>query len=146
MSQIEVKNIFDFLGEITVKKSPPENFSQASWDKWNSYQIHKQLSMNRDYIEIVNYVQKISPERKKEIYSIYRELIPKKKLWVKYIKNQNKNTYQELEKYITKYYECSINEAYEYINILGSSGVTTILKGMGVEDGEIKKIIKKAKL
>ena len=50
--------LFDWLNEITVKKTPPEKFSQESWDKWNSYMIHRYLSMNMDYIDIVNYVQK----------------------------------------------------------------------------------------
>jgi len=145
MSQIEIKNIFGFLEEITVRKSPPENFSQASWEKWNSYMVHKWLSMNEDYIDIVNYVQKTNPQSKKQIYSIYREMIPRKKTWSKYIKNENKNTYQELEEYVSKYYECSISEANSYINILGKN-VKHILEGMGIDEKESKKIIKKAKL
>jgi len=145
MSQIEIKNIFGFLEEITVRKSPPENFSQASWEKWNSYMVHKWLSMNEDYIDIVNYVQKTNPQSKKQIYSIYREMIPRKKTWSKYIKNENKNTYQELEEYVSKYYECSISEANSYINILGKN-VKYILEGMGIDEKESKKIIKKAKL
>lgn len=145
MSQIEIKNTFGFLEEITVRKSPPENFSQASWEKWNSYMVHKWLSMNENYIDIVNYVQKTNPQSKKQIYSIYREMIPRKKTWSKYIKNENKNTYQELEEYVSKYYECSISEANSYINILGKN-VKHILEGMGIGEKESKKIIKKAKL
>lgn len=145
MSQIEIKNTFGFLEEITVRKSPPENFSQASWEKWNSYMVHKWLSMNENYIDIVNYVQKTNPQSKKQIYSIYREMIPRKKTWSKYIKNENKNTYQELEEYVSKYYECSISEANSYINILGKN-VKHILEGMGIDEKESKKIIKKAKL
>lgn len=146
MSQIEVKNIFDWMGEITVKKSPPENFSQSSWDKWNSYMIHRYVSMNVDYIDIVNYVQKINPQNKKQIYSIYREMIPKKKIWLKYIKNQEKRNYQELAEYVAEYFECSLGEADHYIDILRQTGVYGILTKMGVEEKEIKKIIKKAEL
>ena len=145
MSKIEVKNIFGFLEEITVKKSPPENFSQSSWDKWNSYMIHKWISQNVEYIDIANYVQTMPPQNKEQIYSIYRELIPKKKQWNKYVKNQNKNTYQDLSPYIVKYFECSVGEANDYIDILGKD-VMEILIGMGVEEKEAKKIIKKAKI
>ena len=74
MTQIEVKNIFDWLEEITYKKSPPENFSQASWDKWNSYMIHRYVSMYIGYIDVANYVQKINPQNKQQIYSIYKPI------------------------------------------------------------------------
>lgn len=146
MTQIEVKNIFGWLEEITVKKSPPENFSQASWDKWNSYMIHRYVSMYIGYIDVVNYVQKISPQNKQQIYSIYREMIPKKKLWLKYIKNENKRNYQELAEYIAENLSCSLGEADHYIDILQETGVRQILWEMGVEEDEVNKLIKKAKL
>jgi len=146
MSQIEVKNIFDWIEEITYKKSPPSNFSQASWDKWNSYMIHRYVSMYIGYIDIANYVQKINPQNKQQIYSIYREMIPKKKTWLKYIKNQNKRNYQELAEYIAEYFQCSLGEADHYIDILRRVGVEGILWDMGVEQEEIEKLFKKAKL
>ena len=91
------KTIFDWLEEITVNKTSLENFSEESWDTWNSYMIHRYLSMHMGYIDIVNYVQKISPQNKQQIYSIYREMIPKRKLWLKYVKNQNKkNPYKNI--------------------------------------------------
>jgi hypothetical protein len=146
MTQIEVKNIFGWLDEITIKKSPPENFSQASWDKWNSYMIHRYVSMNIDYIDIVNYVQKISPQNKQQIYSIYREMIPKRKLWLKYIKNEKKKNYKELAEFIAEYLQCGLGEADHYIDILRKEGCIDILFRMGVEDKEAKKLIKEAKL
>lgn len=146
MDKQEISNIFGWLDEITVKKSHPDSFSEASWDKWNSYMVHRYMSMNLGYIDIVNYVQKISPQNKKQIYSIYKEMIPKKKLWLKYIKNQNKNNYQEVTGYISKYYECSQDEAEQYIDMLQKPGIESILGKMGVEAKEIKKITKKAKI
>jgi hypothetical protein len=145
MAQIEVKNIFDWLEEITYKKSPPSNFSQASWDKWNSYMIHRYVSMYIGYIDVANYVQKINPQNKQQIYSIYREMIPKKKTWLKYIKNQNKRNYQELAEYIAEYFECSLGEADHYIDIIPKS-IEGILWEMGLSEEEASKLIKKAKL
>ena len=146
MSQIEVKNIFDFLEEITVRKSPPENFSQSSWEKWNSYMIHRYVSMSLDYIDIVNYAQKMNPQNKQQIYSIYREMIPRKKLWLKYIKNENKKNYKELAEYVAEYFECSLGEADNYIDILKTTNVRGILWEMGVNEKETEKLIKQAKL
>ena len=108
--------------------------------------IHRYLSMDINYIDIVNYVQKINPQSKKQIYTIYREMIPERKVWLKYIKNENKKNYQELSEYIADYLECGLGEADEYIPILQDHGVRGILWKMGVNEEEAEKLIKKAKL
>ena len=145
-SKKQIKNIFGWLEEITVNKSPLDIISDESWDTWNSYMIHRYVSMNQDYIDIVNLVQKINPQNKKQIYSIYKEMIPKRKMWLKYIKNEAKKEQKELEEYIAKYFDCSLGEAEHYIDILRGSGVREILNEMGVESKESDKLIKKAKL
>jgi len=146
MDKIEVSNIFGWLDEITVKKSHPNSFSEASWDKWNSYMIHRYVSMNMGYIDIVNYVQKTNPQSKKQIYTIYREMIPRKKLWFTYIKNEKKRNYKELAEYIAEYLDCGLGEADHYVDILKKEGCKDILFRMGVEDKEVNKLIKEAKL
>jgi hypothetical protein len=145
-SKKQIKNIFGWLEEITVNKSPLDIISDESWDTWNSYMIHRYVSMNQDYIDIVNLVQKINPQNKKQIYSIYKEMIPKKKMWLKYIKNEAKKDQKELEEYIAKYFDCSLGEAEHYIDILRGTGVREILNEMGIESKESDKLIKKAKL
>jgi len=145
-SKKQIKNIFGWLEEITVNKSPLDIISDESWDTWNSYMIHRYVSMNKDYVDIANLVQKINPQNKKQIYSIYKEMIPKRKMWLKYIKNEAKKEQKELEEYVAKYFECSLGEAEHYIDILRGTGVREILDKMGVESKESDKLIKKAKL
>jgi hypothetical protein len=145
-SKKQIKNIFGWLEEITVNKSPLDIISDESWDTWNSYMVHRYVSMNQDYIDIVNLVQKINPQNKKQIYSIYKEMIPKKKMWLKYIKNEAKKEQKELEEYVAKYFDCSLGEAEHYIDILRGTGVREILNEMGIESKESDKLIKKAKL
>ena len=137
-----MKNIFDWLDEVTLIKRPVEDIPEESWEKWNSYMMHRYLSMYVGYVEIVNYVQKLNPQSKKQIYSIYRQLIPKKKIWLKYIKNQNKSQKQELIEYISRYFECGLAEANHYIHIMPPEEIKSILSEMGVNDKEIKKIYK----
>jgi len=134
--------VFDWLNEITVKKTPSNNFTQQDWDDWNSYMVHRFLSMNISYIDIVNFVQNINPQNKKEIYTIYREMIPKRKVWNKYIKNQNKKDSKELAKIIANKLSIGSDEASSYIPILEKEGVTEILSDLGYEKKEIKKLIK----
>ena len=146
MSKKEIKNIFGWLDEITVQKSPSESFSNKSWDNWNSYMVHRFLSMNKYYIDIVNYVQKMNPQSKKEIYTIYKEMIPKKKLWLKYLKKESKTNTKKISEYIGEYMEVGLREANDYISILGKEGIKNILHSMGIEDKEVKKIIKESKI
>lgn len=142
----QLTTIFQWLNEITTHKTPVHEISEESWDKFNSYMIHRYVSMDMNYIDIVNYVQKINPNNKKQIYSIYREMIPQKKTYLKYVKNENKKNYKELAEYIADYLECGLGEADEYIPILQEHGVRGILWKMGVEEDETEKLIKKAEL
>ena len=136
------KTLFEWLNEITVTKTPPENFSEESWDTFNSYMVHRYLSMYIDYIDIVNYVQKINPTNKKQIYSIYREMIPKQKVWLKYVKSQTPKKNAELVDYVAEYFQCSLGEADHYIDIIREAGVRNILWEMGVEEKEQNKLVK----
>ena len=137
-----IDNIFGWLNEITLYKTPVENISEESWEKWNSYMVHRYVSMDIQYIELVNYVQTIPYDNKKQIYQIYREMIPKRKVFLKYLKSTRKKKNTELADYVAKYFECSLGEADEYIDILRDKGVTGILHEMGVDDKEIKKLLK----
>jgi len=142
----QINNLFGWLDEIMLHKSDPQSFSQESWDKWNSYMVHRYLSMNISYIDIVNYVQKINPQNKQQIYTIYREMIPKKKLWLKYVKNENKRNLKQIPEYIAEYFNCSLGEAENYIDILRKHGVKGILWEMGLNEEETNKLLKEAKL
>ena len=109
-----MKNIFDWLKEINFLKSPVSKFSNKDWDLWNSYMIHRFLSMNKDFLDIVNEVQSINPQNKKEIYTIYREFIPVNNKWNKYIKSNIKQHNSELLSFLSNHWECSKNEVKEY--------------------------------
>jgi|TARA_B100000282_G_scaffold232532_1_gene174972 hypothetical protein len=137
-----LKNIFDWLKAINNTKPPVESFTDKDWEVWNSYMIHRFISMNPDYIELVNFIQDYPPQNKKAIYSIYKEYIPKNNKWNKYIKSKIKEPNQDLIKQIKKYYECSAKEAKEYLCILDQKYIKNILSSMGLEKKEITKLIK----
>jgi hypothetical protein len=142
----QVNNLFEWLDEIMLYKSDLPSFSEESWDNWNTYMVNRYLSMNINYIDLVNYVQKINPQNKQQIYTIYKEMIPKKKLWLKYIKNENKKNYKEISNYIAEYFKCSLREADEHIYILCKSGVIDILCEVGFDEKEANKLLKGTKL
>ena len=102
-----MKNIFDWLKCINKTKPPAESISDKDWDIWNSYMVHRFMSMNPDFIEIVNLVQDFPPTEKQAIYKVYREFIPKNTSWNKYIKSTSKNYNPDLLKILTSYFYCS---------------------------------------
>ena len=136
-----IKNIWDWLKQINYIKADPSSFSDKDWDIWNSYMVHRFISMNPDYIDIANEVQSINPQNKKEIYSIYREYIPKNNKWNKYIKSNVKQHKGELLTYLAKYWECSQNEVKEYLNFLEDEEILRILNSMGIQPKEINQLL-----
>ena len=135
-------NIWDWLTQITYEKSHPDSFSDQDWESFNSYMIHRFISMNPYYVEVANQIQTVLPTEKKQIYTIYRELIPKRKLFLKYIKNTGDKFNNDLMELLSSHYECSKSEAKEYFNILGKKGTRELLGRMGHEKKEITKLLK----
>ena len=137
-----MKNIFDWLKCINNTKPPIESFTDKDWEVWNSYMIHRFISMNPDYMELVNEVQIMDPRMKKEIYNIYKEFIPKNNKWNKYVKSKVKQPNKDLVDHIKDYFECSSKEAKEYINILATPEINRILANRGLDKKEIKPLLK----
>lgn len=137
-----MNNVFDWLKQINSIKQPVSDFSDKDWEVFNSYMIHRFMSMNKDYIEVVNYVQEMPPQEKRMIYNIYREFIPKNNQWSKYIKSKVKQPSKELLEKLSNYWECSKIEAKDYMNLLDTKQIRRILEDQGLEKKEITKILK----
>ena len=137
-----MNSIFDWLKAINTTKPPVESFTEKDWEVWNSYMVHRFISMNPDYIEVVNYVQDFPPQEKRLIYSIYKEFIPKNNKWSKYIKSKVKQPNKDLIDHIKSYFECSNKEAKEYISMLAPVEINRILSNRGLNKKEIKPLLK----
>jgi len=138
----KIKNIFDWLQHITLYKTPAKEFTDNDWEKFNSYMVHRFISMSQYYVEVADYAQGLMPNNKKEIYNFYKEMIPKRKVWLQYIKSKNKPHNKELVKLLKEYFEVGEAEVSSYINILEKKELTSILRKMGVEEKEAKKLYK----
>ncbi len=138
--------LWDWLNQITYEKKSWSSFTEDQQSSFNPYMIHRFVSMYNGYIDIANIAQKIPLTEKEKVYTIYKTLLPKKKMYLKYVKNQNQNHYKEVAEYLSDYFEVSLGEADEYVYILQKYGVRDILWKMGVSEEETEKLIKKAKL
>ena len=73
--------IFDHLANITWKKTNWNKLDEASQKSFSPYLINRWLSMNPNYIEIVDMFQQytIGPLSKKHVYQLYLDFLPKQK-------------------------------------------------------------------
>jgi hypothetical protein len=140
--------IFDHLSHITEKKTPWDKLSEADQKSFSPYLINRWLSMNMDLIEIVDMFQQytIGELDRKHVYQLYQELLPKRKMYNKYIKAKDSDKYnKELLEFVAKHYQVSIREATEYVAMLldiDKELVIDILRKYGKTDKEIKSLMK----
>lgn len=140
--------IFDHLSHITEKKTPWDKLSEADQKSFSPYLINRWLSMNMDLIEIVDMFQQytIGELDRKHVYQLYQELLPKRKMYTKYIKAKDSDKYnKELLEFVAKHYQISIREATEYVAMMLNMDkelVIDILRKYGKTDKEIKSLMK----
>lgn len=137
--------LFDWLKEITGTKKQWSSFNSEEHKLFNSYLIHRYISMYEPYIEVVNFAQLLPQNDKEKIYKFYCNMIPKNNIWLKYIKGSKKKPNETILKYIADYYTISLGEAEDYIYILKKEGINHILEKSGVDEKEIKKLLKEVK-
>ena len=138
----KIKNIFDWLQHITLYKKPASEFTDNDWEKFNSYMVHRFISMHVYYVEIADYAQSMLPNMKKQIYNFYKEMLPKKKVWLQYVKSKTETVNKDLVEDIAKYYEVGATDALSYIAVMTKEEIPIILSEMGKDEKEIKKLLK----
>ena len=139
---MKCKSIFDWIKHINQYKTAADQFSAADWDIFNSYMIHRFVSMNPSHIAIVNEAQHLQPTDKRQIYEFYRDFIPKNNRFSKYIKSKSKTYNTELLTELADHYLVSQREVKDYITLLDKQPIVRILEQRGFENKYIKKLLK----
>jgi len=137
--------IFDWLKSITVDKKPWSSFTEDQQESFNSYMVHRFVSMYEGYTEVANYGQRIPYPDKEKTYKYYCTMLPKKNVFLKYIKSSKKKPNVELLYHIANYYVVSLGEAEDYIYLLKREGIEHILEKSGINEKDIKKLLKEIK-
>lgn len=110
--------------------------------------VSRWLSMNSGLLEIVNEVQSLNITDKKQLYKLYSSILPKKKMFSKYVKATKIDKYNpELLAHLAKHFEVSKTEIKSYLSLLfrekrGILYIENILTSYGVDSKQIKKLIK----
>ena len=142
------KGIFDCIADISFKKTDINTYTENDWKVYNPYMIHRFLSMKEELIGIMNLVQKYYTLDKKTHYVLMSDILPKQKLFAKYIKGKKVDKFNpELVDLIAKHYEIGSDEAKQRIEMYlhfstGKSTLTDILEGYGKTKKEIKGLLK----
>ena len=143
-SKVKTFTIFDFLKAIIDTKPNWDTFGPEQRKVFNIYMIHKFLSMNPKYIDIANYIQKLNIQDPKKLYEVYCFMIPQSKnTYSPYIKSTVKKTLPpEVLQHVSEYFKCSTVEAEEYIQITDDKWLENVLLSKGVDEKQVKKLIK----
>ena len=137
--------IIDWMNQVLVRKMPWNKFSESDQKSFNTFIINRWLSMDKDFLEIVNYFQKysIGTLESREVYKWYCDILPKGKRFNKYIKGKKDKKYdKELIDIISKYFECSKLNSKEYLEFLSKEDITNILGKYGIDPKKIKRLCK----
>ena len=134
---------FDFLKLVHDKKIKWEDLNEDEQKTYNTFIINKALSFNSNYLDIVNRIQHYTPAPK-ESFKYFQSMTGNNFRYNKWIKGQKtKSFHPQLIALVSGYLECPCKQAEDYLNILSKKETKLMLKQIGLQDEEIKKLLKK---
>jgi len=119
-SSVKKKSLFDHIKQITSVQNPKywEEISDEDKKSWSNYMTNRFLSMNMDWVELVNELQKYNL-KPKELYKLYTNILPKGNKWLKYTKGRNQMDHPSwLINIVANQEKFSKREAYDMIEML----------------------------
>ena len=137
--------IIDWMNQVLVHKKSWDDFSEDEQKKFNPFIINRWLSMDREFIEIVNYFQKYSIGilEPREVYKWYCDVLPRGKRFNKYIKGKKGKKYdKKLIEILSSHFQCGKNIILDYLKLIDKNELMTILKTYGIEPKQIKRMVK----
>ena len=142
------KSIFQHIANVTHIKADSNTYSESDWKSYSPYMMNKWLSMYRGYIDVIDLIQPYYSLDKKLHYKMLCSMLPKKKVFTKYIKGKKDSKFNpELVNILCKYYEVSKDEIKTYLELFFRDKVhilslISILEKYGYDNKQIKKLVK----
>ena len=137
--------VIDWMNQLLVHKKHWNEFSEDEQKKFSPFIINRWLSMDKDFIEIVNYFQKysIGTLEPREVYKWYCDMLPKGKRFNKYIKGKKDKKYNtELIDIMVQHFECSKSQVKDYLDLIAKDELIEILEKYGMNEKTIKRLLK----
>ena len=149
MSETKPKTLFDHIKAITQEQNPKywDTLEEADKRTWSNFMVHRFLSMNPDWIELLSEIQPLTQTLEpKQLYLAMIGLLPKGRYFLKYVKGKGVDKYEKwLIELIIQDFQCSSREAEEYCEILystkeGRENIKYICEKYGVDKKQITKL------
>ena len=137
--------IFDWVNNILIHKKHWDDFTEDEQKKFSPFIINRWLSMDIEFIEIVNFFQKysIGTLEPREVYKWYCDMLPKGKRFNKYIKGKKDKKYNtELLDIMITHFECSKSQVKDYLDLIAKDELIEILEKYGMNEKTIKRLLK----
>jgi len=137
--------IFNWINEILVSKKHWNDFTVDEQKKFSPFIINRWLSMDNEFLEIVNFFQKysIGTLEPREVYKWYCDMLPKGKRFNKYIKGKKDKKYNtELIDIMVMHFECSKSQVKDYLELIHKDELIEILEKYGMNEKTIKRLLK----
>ena len=137
--------IIDWMNQLLVHKKPWDSFEELEQKKFSPFIINRWLSMDKDFIEVVNAFQQyaIGTLEPREVYKWYCDVLPRGKRFNKYIKGKKDKKYDsELISLLTNYFECSKLEVKQHLELIDKIELKEILEKYGKDKKTIKRLCK----
>ena len=131
---IKKMTVLDWINQILIHKKSWDSFTESDRKTFSPFIINRWLSMDEEFIEVVNYFQKysIGTLEPREVYKWYSDFLPRGKRFNKYIKSKkNKKYSSELVDTLCNYFEDSKSNIIEYIEFMDKDKIEEILKIYG---------------
>lgn len=145
---IKAKTIIDHLNAIYTNQSLNyfDELNDADKRTYSSYMINRFISMNPDYLNVVNSFQMYIPSDSRTSYLFYSQLLPKKKQFYRYIKAIKSDKFEQwLIDLFGEHFQVSLSEAEYYLSIMsktkdGQIEIKTICEENAVDPSIIDKL------
>ena len=143
------RTLFDHITNITSVQNPKycDSLEDADKKTWSNYMVHRFLSMNPDWIEVLSeiqpYTQVLEP---KQLYLALIGILPKGRYYLKYTKGKKSEKYESwLVDLLINEFMCSTKEAEDYCEILystkeGKENIKYICEKYGIDKKQITKL------
>ena len=137
--------IIDWINQLLVNKKHWNDFTEDEQKKFSPFIINRWLSMDKDFLEIVNFFQKysIGTLEPREVYKWYCDMLPRGKRFNKYIKGKKDKKYNtELIDIMVQHFECSKSQVKDYLDLIAKDELIDILEKYGMNEKTIKRLLK----
>ena len=140
---------YEFINNFHTKKLKWNDLSAKNKKTFSIYMVNRFLSMNMDYVDIINEMQICTKAlSKEEVFNLYMELIPSgKSKYSKFIINNRVKLFDDrVVACVSAYFKCSLRDATDYADTLIKTNQQAVLRDVMssfMSDEDIDKILNK---